>query len=92
MEEFDKKKLENIEYQQKKMFEKMILSATLGIIRGIDIELYTKTTNEMSNFIKDFQEFLMKNNFSNEDLQVLNSFLSQGRKIIKDVQKGESNE
>lgn len=92
MEEFDKKKLENIEYQQKKMFEKMILSATLGIIRGIDIELYTKTTNEMSNFIKDFQEFLMKNNFSNEDLQVLNSFLSQGRKIIKDLQKGESNE
>ena len=92
MEEFDKKKLENIEYQQKKMFEKMILSATLGIIRGIDIELYTKTTNEMSNFIKDFQEFLMKNNFSNEYLQVLNSFLSQGRKIIKDLQKGESNE
>lgn len=91
MEEFNKKEFQNMEYKEKNMFEKMILSATLGMLRGIDMDLYSQTTNEMSNFLKDFQSLLMKTNFTNEDLAALKSFLNQGRKIIKDMKKGENN-
>ena len=77
---------------KKNMFEKMMLSATLSMLRGIDMDLYSKTSSEMTNFIKDFQDFLMETKFSNQDLQVLNSLLIQGRNVIKDLKKGENNE
>lgn len=92
MEEFNKKDFENMEFKGKSLFEKMLLSATLGMIRGIDIDLYSQTTKEMSDFIKDFQDFLTENNFSNSDLQILNNLLIQNRKIIKDLKKGENHE
>lgn len=92
MEEFNKENFENMEYEQKNMFEKMIFSATLSMLRGVDMDLYSQITSEMSNFIKDFQDFLMGTKFSNQDLQVLNSLLIQGRKVIKDLKKGENNE
>lgn len=92
MEEFNKENFQNMQYEQKNMFEKMMLSATLSMFRGIDMDLYSKTSNEMTNFIKDFQDFLMGTKFSNQDLQVLNSLLIQGRNVIKDLKKGENNE
>lgn len=91
MENINKESFENMKFEEKNMFEKMILSATLGMLRGIDMDLYSQTTNEMSNFLKDFQSLLMKNNFTNEDLAALKSFFNQGRKIIKDIEKGENN-
>lgn len=91
MEDINKENFENMKFEEKNMFEKMILSATLGMLRGIDMDLYSQTTNEMSNFLKDFQSLLMKNNFTNEDLAALKSFFNQGRKIIKDIEKGENN-
>lgn len=91
MENINKESFENMKFEEKNMFEKMILSATLGMLRGIDMDLYSQTTNEMSNFLKDFQSLLMKTNFTNEDLAALKSFLNQGRKIIKDIEKGENN-
>lgn len=91
MENINKESFENMKFEEKNMFEKMILSATLGMLRGIDMDLYSQTTNEMSNFLKDFQSLLMKTNFTNEDLLALKSFLNQGRKIIKDMEKGENN-
>lgn len=91
MENINKESFENMKFEEKNMFEKMILSATLGMLRGIDMDLYSQTTNEMSNFLKDFQSLLMKTNFTNEDLAALKSFLNQGRKIIKDMEKGENN-
>lgn len=92
MEEFNKENFQNMQYEQKNMFEKMMLSATLSMLRGIDMDLYSKTSSEMTNFIKDFQDFLMETKFSNQDLQVLNSLLIQGRNVIKDLKKGENNE
>lgn len=91
MENINKESFKNMKFEEKNMFEKMILSATLGMLRGIDMDLYSQTTNEMSNFLKDFQSLLMKNNFTNEDLAALKSFFNQGRKIIKDIEKGENN-
>ncbi len=91
MGDINKENFENMKFEEKNMFEKMILSATLGMLRGIDMDLYSQTTNEMSNFLKDFQSLLMKNNFTNEDLAALKSFFNQGRKIIKDIEKGENN-
>lgn len=91
MGDINKENFENMKFEEKNMFEKMILSATLGMLRGIDMDLYSQTTNEMSNFLKDFQSLLMKTNFTNEDLAALKSFLNQGRKIIKDMEKGENN-
>ena len=91
MENINKESFENMKFEEKNMFEKMILSATLGMLRGIDMDLYSQTTNEMFNFLKDFQSLLMKTNFTNEDLAALKSFLNQGRKIIKDIEKGENN-
>lgn len=92
MEEFNKENFQNMQYEQKNMFEKMMLSAILSMLRGIDMDLYSKTSSEMINFIKDFQDFLMETKFSNQDLQVLNSLLIQGRNVIKDLKKGENNE
>ena len=92
MEEFNKENFQNMQYEQKNMFEKMMLSATLSMLRGIGMDLYSKTSSEMTNFIKDFQDFLMETKFSNQDLQVLNSLLIQGRNVIKDLKKGENNE
>ena len=91
MGDINKENFENMKFEEKNMFEKMILSVTLGMLRGIDIDLYSQTTNEMSNFLKDFQNLLMKTNFTNEDLAALKSFFNQGRKIIKDMEKGENN-
>ena len=91
MGDINKENFENMKFEEKNMFEKMILSATLGMLRGIDMDLYSQTTNEMSNFLKDFQNLLMKTNFTNEDLAALKSFFNQGRKIIKDMEKGENN-
>lgn len=79
-------------YKGKELFEKLTLSATLGMLRGIDMNLYTETSNEMTNFIKEFQETLMGTKFSNKDLIILRNLLIQNRKVIKDLKKGENNE
>ena len=92
MEEFNKENFQNMQYEQKNMFEKMMLSATLSMLRGIDMDLYSKTSSEMTNFIKDFQDFLIETKFSNKNLQVLNSLLIQSKEIIKDLKKEENNE
>ena len=91
MEFSNNEKADNNIYKNDELFKKLILSSALGMIRGIDIDLYTQTISEMSNFLKDFQSLLMKTNFTNEDLAALKSFLNQGRKIIKDMEKGENN-
>ena len=79
-------------YKGKELFEKLTLSATLGMLRGIDMNLYTETSNEMTNFIKEFQEILMSTKFSNKDLHILKNLLIQNRKVIKDLKQGENNE
>lgn len=79
-------------YKGKELFEKLTLSATLGMLRGIDMNLYTETSNEMTNFIKEFQEILMGTKFSNKDLLILKNLLIQNRKVIKDLKQGENNE
>lgn len=79
-------------YRGKELFEKLTLSATLGMLRGIDMNLYTETSNEMTNFIKEFQEILMGTKFSNKDLIILRNLLIQNRKVIKDLKQGENNE
>lgn len=79
-------------YKGKELFEKLTLSATLGMLRGIDMNLYTETSNEMTNFIKEFQEILMGTKFSNKDLIILRNLLIQNRKVIKDLKQGENNE
>lgn len=79
-------------YKGKELFEKLTLSATLGMLRGIDMNLYTETSNEMTNFIKEFQEILMSTKFSNKDLIILRNLLIQNRKVIKDLKQGEKNE
>lgn len=79
-------------YKGKELFEKLTLSATLGMLRGIDVNLYTETSNEMTNFIKEFQEILMGTKFSNKDLIILRNLLIQNRKVIKDLKQGENNE
>lgn len=84
--EIYKKMTEN----EKEEFNKLILSATLGALRGIDLILYEETTNEMKYFINDFTNILLENKFSNEDLKILKNLLIQCRNIIKDIKKGEN--
>ena len=85
--EEEKEMYDNMDKQSQEMFNKMALSATLGIFRGIDMDLYLETTNEMRNFLHDFQLTLVGTNFSNDDLKILKSFLQQGRKVIDDIKK-----
>ena len=84
--EIYKKMTEN----EKEEFNKLILSATLGALRGIDLILYEETTNEMKYFINDFTNILLGNKFSNEDLKILKNLLIQCRNIIKDIKEGEN--
>lgn len=85
--EEEKEMYDNMDKQSQEMFDKMALSATLGIFRGIDMDLYLETTNEMRNFLHDFQSTLVGTDFSNNDLKILKSFLQQGRKVIDDIKK-----
>lgn len=84
--EIYKKMTEN----EKEEFNKLILSATLGALRGIDLILYEETTNEMKYFMNDFTNILLGNKFSNEDLKILKNLLIQCRNIIKDIKEGEN--
>ena len=81
--EEEKEMYDNMDKQSQEMFDKMALSATLGI----DMDLYLETTNEMRNFLHDFQSTLVGTDFSNNDLKILKSFLQQGRKVIDDIKK-----
>ena len=71
--------------KQKKILANILMSATFAILRGIDSDLYSETTTEMNNLLKDFQFFLMRRDFTNKDLQILKNLLQQGRNIIKDL-------
>ena len=85
--EEEKEMYDNMNKQSQEIFNKMALSATLGIFRGIDMDLYSETINEMRNFLHDFQSTLVGADFSNNDLKILKSFLQQGRKVIDDIKK-----
>lgn len=85
--EEEKEMYDNMDKQSQEIFNKMALSATLGIFRGIDMDLYSETINEMRNFLHDFQSTLVGADFSNNDLKILKSFLQQGRKVIDDIKK-----
>lgn len=85
--EEEKELYDSMDKESQRIFDRMALSAILGIFRGIDMELYLETTNEMRNFLYDFQQALIGTNFSNDDLKILKSFLQQGRKVIDDIKK-----
>ena len=61
--EEEKEMYDNMDKQSQEMFNKMALSATLGIFRGIDMDLYLETTNEMRNFLHDFSINISRNKF-----------------------------
>lgn len=79
-------------YNNKELFEELTASAALAMLRGVNMDLYTKTLNQMTNFIKEFKEMLISKNFSNKDLTILKNLLIQNRKIIEDLKQGENNE
>mgnify|MGYP001623929372 CR=1 FL=1 len=79
-------------YNNKELFEELTASAALAMLRGVNMDLYTKTLNQMTNFIKEFKEMLISKNFSNRDLTILKNLLIQNRKIIEDLKQGENNE
>lgn len=85
--EEEKELYDSMDKESQRIFDRMALSAILGIFRGIDMELYLETTNEMRNFLHDFQSTLVGTDFSNNDLKILKSFLQQGRKVIDDIKK-----
>lgn len=79
-------------YNNKELFEELTASAASAMLRGVNMDLYTKTLNQMTNFIKEFKEMLISKNFSNKDLTILKNLLIQNRKIIEDLKQGENNE
>lgn len=67
------------------IFNRMSLAAALVAFKGVDMDLYLKTTNEMRYFLEDFQEILATPEYTNKELTILQSYLHQGRQLIEDM-------
>lgn len=87
----NKKKYNNLNDEQKEAFDKLLITATFAVLRGIDTDLYTETVTEMEYLLKDFQSFLTRMDFTNKDLQILKNLLQQGRIVIKDLINNKKN-
>lgn len=87
----NKEKYNNLNDEQKEAFDKLLITATFAVLRGIDTDLYTETVTEMEYLLKDFQSFLTRMDFTNKDLQILKNLLQQGRIVIKDLINNKKN-
>ena len=81
----NKEKYNNLNDKQKESLDKLLISATFALLRGIDTDLYSETANEMKYLLNDYTSFLKRTDFTNKDLQILKNLLQQVRSVIKDL-------